>query len=152
MQKPSFQEIYMQLANDLARRSHCVKLHVGAVIAKDTRVIATGYNGPPKGTYNCDEEWPKKGCARSLRGGCSLALHAEENAILYALQNKADLESSVLYVTLAPCLPCARIIFSVGIAEVFYQASYAAFKGVEAEEGLIFLERFGVKVVCYQAG
>lgn len=150
MPKPSFEEIYMTLAMRLAKRSHCVKAQVGAVIAKDTRVVATGYNGPPEGTYNCDEKWPVQGCARSLRGGCSLALHAEENAILYALKNKIDLTNAVLYTTLAPCLPCARIIFSVGIKQVFYQDSYAALKGLELEEGLGFLQNFGIQIVCYK--
>jgi len=135
----------MKLAINLAKRSHCIKAQVGAVITKDTRIIATGYNGPPERTHNCDEEWPEKGCPRSLRGGCSLALHAEQNAILYALKNKQSLEKSILYVTLAPCLPCARIIFSVGIQHVFYQDSYAKLKGLETEEGLTFLQNFGIQ-------
>ena len=150
MRKPSFEEIYMTLAMNLAKRSHCVKAQVGAVIAKDTRVVATGYNGPPEGTYNCDEKWPLQGCARSVRGGCTLALHAEENAILYALKNKVNLAHAVIYTTLAPCLPCARIIFSVGITHVFYQDSYAALKGLEIEEGLVFLQNFGIQTVCYK--
>ena len=113
--KPSFSNIFMNLASDLAKRSHCVKAQVGAVLTKDTRIISIGYNGPPAGTHNCDEEWPETGCARDARGSCSLALHAEENAILYAVKNGADLEGSTLYITLSPCLPCARIIFSAGI-------------------------------------
>ena len=87
MTKPSFDEIYMELAENLAKRSHCVKAKVGAVLTKDTRIISLGYNGPPAGTHNCDEVWPEDGCARDSKGSCSLALHAEQNAILYAARN-----------------------------------------------------------------
>lgn len=147
---PSFDHIYMNLAENLALRSHCVKQQVGAVLAKDTRIVSLGYNGPPAGTHNCDEEWPEQGCARDRKGSCSLALHAEANAILYAAKNKVDLEGSTLYVTLSPCLACARIIYSVGIRKVLYLRSYAAYKGIDIEEGVDFLQRFGVEVQHYQ--
>lgn len=149
MQRLPFNEIYMTLAMSLAGRSHCIKKQVGCVITKNTRIIAASYNGPPKGTYNCDEKWTQEGCPRSLRGGCSLSLHAEQNAILYALKNKVDLTGATLYITLSPCLPCARIIFSVGITTVFYKDLYAAFKGVSMEEGLVFLKTFGIKTMQY---
>ena len=143
-ERPSFDTIFMNLAADLAKRSHCVKAHVGAVLTKDTRIISIGYNGPPSGTHNCDEEWPETGCPRDARGSCSLALHAEENAILYAVKNGADLEGSTLYLTLSPCLPCARIIFSSGIKRVYYKNSYAEYKGLPSDEGVDFLNKFGV--------
>lgn len=148
--KPSFEDIYMDLAINLAKRSHCVKMKVGSVIAKDTRIVSLGYNGPPAGTHNCDEEWPQEGCPRSNKGGCSLALHAEENAILYAAKNKVDLEGACLYVTLSPCLPCARMIFTTGIKKVFYLDSYAEYKGMASDEGVDFLTKFGVEVKKYQ--
>lgn len=147
--KPSFDHIFMNLATDLARRSHCVKAQVGAVLSKDTRIISIGYNGPPAGTHNCDEEWPVTGCPRDTRGSCSLALHAEENAILYAVKNGADLQGATLYLTLSPCLPCARLIFSSGIRKVVYRHSYAAYKGLPCDEGVDFLTRFGVEVIHY---
>lgn len=146
-QKPSFDTIFMNLACDLAKRSHCVKAQVGAVLAKETRIISIGYNGPPAGTHNCDEEWPETGCPRDARGSCSLALHAEENAILYAVKNGADLHGSTLYLTLSPCLPCARIIFSSGVKKVFYKNSYATYKGLPSDEGVDFLNKFGVEAV-----
>lgn len=148
--RPSFDDIYMELANNLARRSHCVKMKVGAVITQDTRIVSLGYNGPPAGTNNCDEEWPETGCPRSERGGCSLALHAEENAILYAAKNKVTLSGGTLYITLSPCLPCARIIFTMGIKKVFYLNSYAEYKGMDLDEGLAFLQKFGVEVIKYR--
>src|ERR1700754_2858284 len=142
--KPSFDHIFMNLATDLANRSHCVKAQVGAVLVKDTRIISIGYNGPPASTHNCDEEWPETGCARDSKGSCSLALHAEENAILYAVKNGANLEGATLYTTLSPCLPCARLIFSAGVKRVFFKNSYAQYKGIASDEGVDFLNRFGV--------
>jgi len=144
--RPSFDEIYMELAEKLARRSHCVKAQVGAVLTKDTRIISLGYNGPPAGTHNCDEMWPKEGCPRDSKGSCSLALHAEQNAILYAANNNTNMKGATLYVTLSPCIACARVIFTVGISRVFYKHSYAKFKGIPSDEGVDFLRRFGVEV------
>ena len=143
-EKPSFDQIFMNLATDLAQRSHCVKAQVGAVLAKDTRIISIGYNGPPAGTHNCDEEWPVTGCPRDSKNSCSLALHAEENAILYAVKNGASLEGATLYITLSPCLPCARLIYSSGIRKVIYLNSYAEYKGLPSDEGVDFLNKFGV--------
>lgn len=140
----------MNLATDLAKRSHCVKAHVGAVLTKDTRIISIGYNGPPAGTHNCDEEWPAVGCPRDSKGSCSLALHAEENAILYAVKNGSNLAGATLYTTLSPCLPCARLIFSAGVTKVFYDKSYAEYKGLSNDEGVDFLNRFGVTAIKFE--
>ncbi|PST82249.1 cytidine deaminase [Pedobacter yulinensis] len=150
MSKPSFNHIFMNLATDLAARSHCVRAHVGAVLTKDTRIISIGYNGPPAGTHNCDEEWPAEGCQRDSKGSCSLALHAEENAILYAAKNGAKIEGSTLYTTLSPCIACARLILSSGIGTVFYKYSYAAYKGLPSDEGVDFLKKFGVEVILLE--
>ena len=149
MSRPDFDDIYMELAVNLAKRSHCIKKHVGAVLTKDTRIISIGYNGPPAGTHNCDVEFPSVGCARDSKGSCSLALHAEQNAILYAVKNNTSVEGSTLYVTLSPCLACARIIFSMGISKVVYLFSYAEYKGIGSDEGVEFLAKFGVKVQRY---
>lgn len=147
--KPSFDSIFMNLAIDLAARSHCVKAQVGAVLTKDTRIISIGYNGPPAGTHNCDEEWPESGCPRDSKNSCSLALHAEENAILYAVKNGMNLSGSTLYVTLSPCISCARIIYSSGIKKVLFKASYAQYKGLPSDEGVDFLNKFGIECISY---
>src|SRR5690348_15770218 len=149
MIRPEFDDIYMELAVNLAKRSHCIKRHVGAVLTKDTRIISLGYNGPPSGTHNCDEEWPETGCPRDSKGGCSLAIHAEQNAILYAVKNKTDVEGASLFLTLSPCLACARIIYSTGIKRVLYLNSYAEHKGLAMDEGVEFLKKFGVKTERY---
>jgi dCMP deaminase len=148
--RPAFDDIYMELAVNLARRSHCIKRHVGAVLTKDTRIISIGYNGPPSGTHNCDEEWPDSGCPRDSKGGCSLAIHAEQNAILYAVKNKTSVEGATLYVTLSPCLACSRIIYTMGILRVIYLSSYAEYKGLATDEGVEFLTTFGVECKKYE--
>lgn len=150
MSKPSFDEIYMELAENLAKRSHCVKAKVGAVLTKDTRIISLGYNGPPAGTHNCDIEWPSTGCPRDSKGSCSLALHAEQNAILYAAKSNVSIEGSTLYVTLSPCISCARVIYTLGIKKVYYLHSYADYKGLSNDEGVDFLQKFGVEVARYK--
>ena len=149
MDKPNFDDIFMELAVNLAKRSHCIKRHVGAVVVKDTRIISIGYNGPPAGTHNCDIEWPDEGCTRDSKGGCSLAIHAEQNALLYAVKNNASVEGSTVYVTLSPCLACSRIIYTMGVRKVVYLNSYAEHKGIPSDEGVDFLEQFGVEVEKY---
>ena len=147
--KPTFDDIYMDLALNLARRSHCVRAQVGSVLTKDTRIVSLGYNGPPAGTNNCDIEWPGIGCPKDSKGSCSLALHAEQNAILYASKNNISIEGAVLYVTLSPCIACARVIYTMGIKKVLFLDSYAKFKGLLIDEGVEFLRKFGVEVVQY---
>lgn len=150
MEVPKFDTIFMELAVNLAKKSHCIKRHVGAVLTKDTRIISIGYNGPPSGTHNCDIEWPESGCPRDSKGSCSLALHAEQNAILYAVKNKTNVEGATMYVTLSPCIACARIIYTMKIEKVIYLKSYAEYKGIPSDEGVDFLRKFGVKVEKYK--
>ena len=147
--RPDFDQIYMELAARIAKRSHCIRKHVGAVLAKDSRVISIGYNGPPAATYNCDEDFPEKGCSLDERRQCSLSIHAEQNAILYAAKQKVDLQDATLYVTLAPCIACARVVFTVGIRRVVYLHSYAAYKDIPTDEGLSLLGKFKVEVEKY---
>ncbi len=147
----------MQLAVQVALRSHCVRKRVGAVLAKDTRVISLGYNGPPAGTVNCDQDdhcIQVGGCELDRKGSCSLSIHAEQNAILYAAKQQTAIHGATLYCTLAPCLACAKVIYAMGIARVFYQESYAAYKkesrgDIISEEGVHFLGRFKVEVQQY---
>ena len=147
--RPELDDIYMGLAQQFAERSHCIRKHVGAVLVKDTRIVSVGYNGPPAGTVNCDEDYPDKGCTLDERNQCSLAIHAEQNAILYAAKERVDLKAATLYVTLSPCMACARIIYTMGIAKVVYLESYAAYKGIPKDEGLHFLAHFGIAIERY---
>lgn len=149
MSVPQFDDIFMELAYNLAKRSHCVRRQVGAVLTRDTRIISIGYNGPPSGTHNCDHEFGAKGCPKDSKGSCSLALHAETNAILYATKNGSSIEGSTLYVTLSPCISCARIIYTMKIKKVIFLNSYATYKGLPSDEGVDFLRMFGVEVEGY---
>jgi dCMP deaminase len=81
-----------------------------------------------------------------------LALHAEENAILYAVKNGSKIEGSTLYTTLSPCIACARLILSSGIKKVYFKDSYAVYKGLASDEGVDFLIRFGVEVKQHPVG
>lgn len=151
VEKPRFDDIFMNLAIDLAKRSHCCRAQVGAVLTNETRIISIGYNGPPAGTHNCDEEFADVGgCPKDSKGSCSLALHAEQNAILYASKNGAKVEGATMYVTLSPCISCARVIYTMKIKKVFYLNSYAEYKGIPSDEGVDFLRKFGVEVVKYE--
>lgn len=148
--RPEFDDIFMDLAISLAERSHCVKAQVGAVLTSDTRIISIGYNGPPSGTHNCDEDFGNEGCPRDSKGSCSLALHAEQNAILYAAKNGSKIEGATLFVTLSPCIACARVIYSMKIKRVVYLKSYAEYKKIDKDEGVEFLRQFGVEVEKYK--
>lgn len=147
--KPDFDDIFMDLAQSLALKSHCVKAQVGAVLTNETRIISIGYNGPPSGTHNCDEDFGQEGCPRDSKGSCSLALHAEQNAILYAAKNGSKIEGATMYVTLSPCISCARVIYSMKIKKVFFLNSYAQYKKIASDEGVDFLRNFGVEVEQY---
>ena len=148
--KPDFDDIFMELAINLAQRSHCVKAQVGAVLTSETRIISIGYNGPPSGTHNCDIDFGEEGCPRDSKGSCSLALHAEQNAILYAAKNGGKIEGATMYVTLSPCISCARVIYSMKIKKVFFLNSYAEYKGIKSDEGVEFLRNFGIEVIKYK--
>lgn len=143
--RPDFDGPYMTLAVEIASRSHCVKRQVGAVITKDDRVVATGYNGPPANTYHCDRDFPKEGCP-DAKGSCFLAIHAEQNAIVYALEHCDNLKDTTMYVTLSPCISCAHLILIAGIRRVLYFESYAKYKGLKEDEGVAFLKKFKVAV------
>jgi dCMP deaminase len=90
-------------------------------------------------------KWPETGCERDSRGSCSLALHAEQNALMYAFSNNAKVDGSTIYLTLTPCLACARMLLSAGIKKVVYLKSYAEYKGLPKDEGIDFLQKFGVE-------
>lgn len=127
-------DVYFMLQAEIAKlRSNCLTRHVGCVIVKENRQIATGYNGTPSGIKNCFEG----GCLRCLeraRGEIEsgkdlercLCMHAEANAILQCavFGNTGSTRGSTLYSTYAPCLDCSKMAVSVGIAKVVSLARY----------------------------
>jgi dCMP deaminase len=117
----------MSIARVVARRGNCRRRQVAAVIVKDRRVIATGYNGTPRGVRNCFEGGCRR-CASDAPSGANLdeciCAHAEENAITQSAYHGIGVRDSVLYCTLSPCLQCARMIVNAGIREVVYEDVY----------------------------
>jgi len=127
IQRPSWDEYFMNIAKVVASRSNCIKRKVAAIIVKDKRVISTGYNGTPRGTRNCNEG----GCPRcnSLAPSGTnleecLCSHGEENAIVQASYHGVSLKDAIIYTTFAPCLQCAKMIINSGIREVIYNMDY----------------------------
>jgi dCMP deaminase len=125
--RPDWDEYFLNIAKVVASRSNCIKRKVAAIIVRDRRVIATGYNGTPRGARNCNED----GCPRCnslAQSGTSLeeclCCHGEENAITQAAYHGTSLKGATLYTTFAPCLLCTKMIINSGIVEVIYNQDY----------------------------
>jgi len=116
----------MQIAHLVKTRATCPRRQVGAIIVRDRRMLATGYNGAPKGLKHCPDEgphhdWPL-GCMRA--GHCIRSLHAEQNALLQAAMIGIPCEGATMYVTCQPCNNCAKMIINAGIKQVIYEGDY----------------------------
>lgn len=142
--RPDWDQYFMGIAKVVAVRSNCIKRKVAAVVVRDKRVIATGYNGTPRGITNCDEG----GCPRCYGfadSGASLdeclCSHAEENAITQSAYHGVCVRGATIYTTFSPCLNCTKLIINSGIAEVAYQVAYSI-----AEVPLRLLKEAGVVV------
>jgi dCMP deaminase len=142
--RPSWDAYFMGIARMVALRSNCVKRKVAAVIAKDRRIISTGYNGTPRGVRNCNEG----GCPRCNSFGPSgskleecFCSHAEENAITQSAYHGVNIKESTLYTTFSPCLICTKMIINSGIAEVVYDVHYPLVK-----TAVSLLKEAGVKI------
>lgn len=124
--RPSWDTYFMDIAHLVATRATCPRLSVGAVLVKDRRILATGYNGAPRGISHCptgghESDWPG-GCLKA--GHCIRALHAEQNALLSAAMIGTPCAGSTIYVTNQPCNMCAKMIINAGIERVIYKGSY----------------------------
>lgn len=125
--RPSWEAYFMDITKLVARRSTCLRRIVGAVIVKDKRLLATGYNGAPSGVTHCFET----GCLReklNIPSGekheLCRGVHAEQNAIIQAAYHGISLKGSTLYCTTQPCSICAKMIINAGIIKVLYQEGY----------------------------
>jgi len=126
--RPSWDEYFMEAAKLASTRSTCMRRSVGAVIVQDRRIVATGYNGAPKGIAHCEE---RGGCLRQKLGVPSgerhelcMALHAEQNAIIQAATTGQNIDGATIYVTHQPCAICAKMIINAGIKRVVYKNGY----------------------------
>jgi len=127
MNRPSWEEYFMEIARLVARRSTCLRRQVGAVVVKDKNILATGYNGTPSGITHCSEV----GCLRQRlqvpsgqRHELCRGLHAEQNAIIQAAKHGANIEDSTLYCTNSPCVICSKMIINAGVRRVVYLEGY----------------------------
>ncbi|MGI6212347.1 MAG: deoxycytidylate deaminase [Anaerovoracaceae bacterium] len=126
-ERPSWDEYFMEMAELTSKRSTCLRRKVGAVIVKDRHIIATGYNGAPRGLRHCSEV----GCMREKlhvpsgeRHELCRALHAEQNAIIQAATLGQSIEGGVIYVTNQPCAICAKMIVNAGITRIVVRSGY----------------------------
>ncbi len=130
MYRPDWHEYFMLIAKIVALRSGCNSRPTGAVIVKDKRILATGYNGPMPGAWHCTDKGEAY-CFRREKGIPDIdkynfcrATHAEANAIAQAARFGISVEGASIYCTLAPCYVCLKLIASAGIKEVYYEYDY----------------------------
>ena len=117
--RPSWDEYFMGITFEVAKRSTCNRARVGAIIVKDRRILTTGYNASPRGLAHCDDIGHLM-----VNDHCVRTLHAEQNAIIQAALHGVSTSDSALYVTHQPCLNCAKMIINAGIKRVVYAGAY----------------------------
>lgn len=141
--RPDWDTYFMRITKLVATRSSCLRRSVGAVLVKDKRILATGYNGAPAGMAHCEEA----GCLRDQlhipsgeRHELCRGLHAEQNAIIQAARQGTEIKDSTLYCTTAPCSLCAKMLINAGVTRIVYKGSYPD------ERAMAFFAEAGVKV------
>jgi len=127
MARPSWDEYFMKIVDLVKTRSTCLRRQVGALIVKDKRILASGYNGAPAGVSHCEEV----GCLRQQlnipsgeRHELCRAIHAEQNAIVQAAYSGTTVRGATMYVSLQPCSLCAKLMINAGITRLVYRGSY----------------------------
>lgn len=125
--RPSWDEYFMEMAGLVSRRATCVRRMVGAVLVRDKRILATGYNGAPSGLAHCLETEcvrQKLHIPSGQRHELCRGLHAEQNVLLQAALHGTSTKGSVLYITNQPCVICAKMLINAGIQEVVIGGEY----------------------------
>lgn len=127
LERPSWEEYFMAIADLVAQRATCLRRKVGSVLVLDRRVVATGYNGAPSGIKHCLEV----GCLREQlqvpsgeRHELCRGLHAEQNAIIQAALHGVSLKGAMLFCTNMPCSICSKMLINAGIAKIYYREGY----------------------------
>ncbi|KKP37846.1 MAG: Deoxycytidylate deaminase [Candidatus Peregrinibacteria bacterium GW2011_GWA2_33_10] len=146
--RPSFDEIFMDIAASWSKRATCLRRKVGAVIAKDGQQLTAGYNGAPRGVPHCAD---LGGCLREKLGIPSgqrheicRGTHAEQNAITQAAKFGIDISGSTLYCNTFPCVICSKMILNSGIKEVIYDSDYddPLSKEILSQQNILTLRRY----------
>ncbi len=126
--RPSWNEYFATITRQVASRSTCLRRKVGAIIVKDKRILATGYNGAPRGVRSsleigkCLRE--ELGIPSGERHEICRGLHAEQNAVIQAAYYGIQIKDSVIYTTHQPCVLCAKMIINAGIKKIYYFEEY----------------------------
>jgi dCMP deaminase len=125
--RKSWDDYFMSIADLVAERSTCMRRHVGAVLVKDRRIVATGYNGAPSGISHCSDA----GCLREQlkipageRHEICRGTHAEQNAIIQAATFGANISGSSIYTTHQPCFICTKMLINAHITKIVYREEY----------------------------
>jgi len=141
--RPSWDEYFMEITEVVATRSTCVRRRVGAIIVKDKRILATGYNGAPSGLSHCGES----GCIREKlnipsgeRHELCRGLHAEQNAIIQCAVHGINMQGATLYSTTQPCVLCSKMLINAGIKRIVFHGAYPD------ELSLKLLEEAGIEL------
>tara|TARA_R110002126_G_scaffold194507_2_gene342535 strand:+ start:948 stop:1382 length:435 start_codon:yes stop_codon:yes gene_type:complete len=138
--KDRAKQAYMKAAETFAELSYAVRLKVGAIVVKDDRIISIGYNGMPAGWDNvCEHVVGRSGGKPVLKTKADV-LHAESNAITKLARSSESGEGATMFITHAPCIDCAKLIYQSGIKQVYYKESY------RDNDGLDFLEKGAVLI------
>ena len=126
-ERPSWDHYFMKIAEDVATRSTCIRRNVGAVLVKNKRILATGYNGAPTGISHCTPET----CLRTKfqvpsgeRHELCRGLHAEQNAIIQAAYHGVSIAGATIYVTHQPCSICTKMLINSGILKIIVRSPY----------------------------
>lgn len=124
--RPNWNEYFMSIAQEVAKRATCDRKHVGAVIiSQDKHILATGYNGSIPGTPHCDDAGHMLIFdPNTNRESCVRTVHAEANAIVQAAKNGSSIDGGIIYTTASPCWPCFKLIASSGIKRIVYGELY----------------------------
>lgn len=131
------EKTFIEIAKIMAQNSYAERLKVGAVLAKEDRILATGYNGTPSGyTNECEYIDPVTGEKKTKK----VVVHAEQNLLCFCAKHGIKTKGCTLYITHSPCIECAKMIASTGIKEVVYSEDYRCLEGVE------MLKELGVNV------
>jgi len=135
MSRPSWDEYFMEICEAVSKRSTCDRGRVGCVIARDKRILVTGYSGSPIGLPHCDEVGHQIKTVKHEDGSetqhCLRTTHAEQNAICQAAKLGIAIDGSTLYCKMTPCSACAKMIINAGIKRVVAEKKYKLDKETE---------------------
>lgn len=147
--RPSWDEYFLKICELVSSRSTCIRRQVGAILVKDKRILATGYNGAPSGLAHCEEVGclrKELGIASGERAELCRGLHAEQNAIVQAAFHGIRIQGATLYSTTMPCSVCMKMLINAGVELIVYKEGYAD----TLAKNLV--DEAGIRLVKYRRG